>query len=208
MHNQRPRWKMSKAHDTHKLLNVIPSFSYNIKKAAASTRTLKELVAWLEPAAPVYATEVDDVVLVTIPVLEAVVDFVVFPLFREEDVPMMVTPVVVTLDALVEKLVVIAEPLVVNVEFFVVVELPIVVLEPFVVDVTLVLVVERLVLVLEPLVVDVTLNVVVEEPVVVLELLEVELEEVIASVQLFVAKAATPSANAASKGAANVAARD
>jgi hypothetical protein len=139
----------------------------------------------LKSAAPVYATDVDDVVLVTVPVPEAVVDFVVF---REVDVPIVVTPVEVTLDAVVER--------------------PVVVLEPLLVDVTLDAVVELPIVVLEPLVVDDTLDGVVEGPVVVLELLVVELEEVIASVQLPEAKAATPSANADSKGAANVAARD
>jgi hypothetical protein len=118
------------------------------------------------------------VVFVPALVPEVVVDFV---MFREMDVLIMVTPVEVTFDA--------------------VVEVPIVVLGPRVVDVTLVVVVERPVLVLEPLVVDVTLDVVVEGPV-------VEVEEVVASVQLLEAKAATPSANADSKGAANVTARD
>lgn len=94
----------------------------------------------------------------------------------------------------------------VDVTLVAVVERPVVVLKPLVVDFTLDTVVEVLVVVLEPLVVDVTLDAVVEVLVLVLELV-VELE-VIASVQLLEAKAATPSANAASKGAANVSARD
>jgi hypothetical protein len=167
---------------------AISTFSYNIRAAAASKRIPKELVAWLKSAAPVYATDVEDVVLVTATVPEAVVDFVVF---GEMDVPIVVTPVEVTLDVVVERPVVVLEPLVVNVTFEAVVEVPIVVLEPLVVDVTLDVVVERLVVVLK-----------------LLAEVAVELEEIVASVQLLEAKAATPSANADSKGAANVAARD
>jgi hypothetical protein len=124
------------------------------------------LVAWLTPAAPVYATNVDDVVLVTAPVPEAVVLSV---MFREMDVTVLVATVDVTLDAVVEG--------------------PVVVLE-------------LLMLELEEVGVDL------EEVVIELDEVEVELEEVVASVQLLEAKAATPSANAASKGAANAAARD
>jgi len=182
---QHPRSSKSNAHNKQKLMTwAISSFSYNIRAAAASARIPKELAAWLKSAAPVYATDVDDVVLVTAPVPEAVVDFVVF---REMDVPVVVTPVDVRLD--------------------VVIELLLVVLELLVVDVTLDVVVDGPVEVLELVVVDVALDVVVG-PVVVLELVVVELEEVIASVQLLEVKAAAPSANAASKGAANVAARD
>jgi hypothetical protein len=152
---------------------AISNFSYSIRAAAASARIPKELVAWLTSAAPVYATNVDDVVLVTAPVPEAVVHSVVF---REMDVTVLVATVDVTLDAVVEG--------------------PVVVLEPFV------LVLELFVVELEEVGVEL------EEVEVELKKVEVELDEVVTSVQLLEAKAATPSANAASKGAANAAARD
>jgi hypothetical protein len=170
---QHIRSSKSNAHDEQKLLTwAISSFSYNIRAAAASARIPKELVAWLTSAAPVYATNVDDVVLVMAPVPEAVVNSVVF---REMDVTVVVAAVDVTLDAVVEG--------------------PVVVLEPFVVEL------EEVGMELEEVVMKL------EEAIVELEKVEVELEEVVASVQLLEAKAATPSANAASKGAANAAAR-
>jgi hypothetical protein len=158
---------------------AISSFSYNIRAAAASARIPKELMAWLTSAAPVYATNVDDVVLVTAPVPEAVVHSVVF---REMDATVVVATVDVTLDAVVEGPVLALEPLVVA-------------LEPLVVEL------EEVGVELEEVVVKL------EEAVVELENVEVELDEVVASVQLLEAKAATPSANAASNGAANAAAR-
>ena len=165
---------------------AISSFSYNIRAAAASARIPKELMAWLTSAAPVYATNVDDVVLVTAPVPEAVVHSVVF---REMDVTVLVATVDVTLDAVVEGPVVVLELLVV-------------VLEPFVVELEEVgMELEDVVVKLEEAVVEL------EKVEVELDEVEVELEEVVASVQLLEAKAATPSANAASNGAANAAAR-
>jgi hypothetical protein len=144
-------------------------------------------VAWLTSAAPVYATNVDDVVLVTAPVPEAVVHSVVF---RKMDVAVVVATVDVTLDAVVEGPVVVLEPFVLVLELFVV-ELEEVGVE-----------LEEVGVKLEEVGVEL------EEVEVELKKVEVELDEVVTSVQLLEAKAATPSASAASKGAANAAARD
>ncbi len=64
-------------------------------------------------AAPVYDTNVDDVVLVMAHRLEAVVDFVVF---REIDVHVGVMLMYVTLDVVVEGPVLVLEPVVLEVE--------------------------------------------------------------------------------------------
>lgn len=64
-------------------------------------------------AAPVYDTNVDDVVLVMAPRPEAVVDFVVF---REIDVHVGVMLMCVTLDAVVEGPVLVLEPVALELE--------------------------------------------------------------------------------------------